>query len=83
MTSARVRATLVNMNIKQITGAIQLATGEAVPSLAKKHGYTKQAFYDVIKGRTSTPSVRLIISNTIDIPISDIWPDQQATKEAA
>lgn len=56
-----------------------IATGEPVSSLAKKNNYTKQAFYDAMKGRTVSKHIRKIISGAIGIPVSEIWPD--STKE--
>lgn len=60
-----------------------VATGESITSLALKEGYTKQALYDVIKGRTKTKSLRDRISSIVNIPVSDLWPDQPDNHEAA
>lgn len=71
------RVTLVNMNRKQIIGAIMAATGKSVPEVAEKHNYTKQAFYDVIKKRTKTPHLRDLIASIIDKPVSEVWPEKE------
>jgi len=67
------------MNSKQIIGHIMIETGENVSFLARKHHYTKQAFYDAIKGRPVSKSIRKIISETIGKPVSEIWPDNEST----
>lgn len=70
------------MTKRQIIGAIMAATGETVEQLAAKHGYTKAAFYDVIKMRTKTPHLREIIAETTGKSVSELWPDNKA-REAA
>lgn len=56
-------------------------TGETVPVHAAKSGYTPQAWYDVIKGRTKTPELRYAIAMLAGAPESELWPEN--TKEAA
>lgn len=62
-----------------------VATGQSITSVALKEGYTKQAFYDVIKGRTKTKHLRELISSITKLPVSELWPDQQQdeSQEAA
>ena len=57
------------------------STGKSIPELAGEDGRTKQAWYDVIKGRTRTPGLRAHISNIVGINESVLWPE--TTKEAA
>ena len=69
------------MNNKQIIGHIMVATGKPVPALAEKIGITKQALYDVIKGRNKTPHLRTLICHLIDKPVSEIWPEKAPERE--
>lgn len=69
------------MNSKQIIGLIMAKTGETVPSHAAKSGYTPQAWYDAIKGRTKTPELRQAISMLAATPEDELWPEN--AKEAA
>jgi hypothetical protein len=71
------------MNSKQIIGHIMISTGENVSALAHKHKYTKQAFYDAIKGRTISKPIRKIISDTIGKPISEIWTESPTEEKWA
>lgn len=73
------------MNSKQIIGHIMVATGQSITSLALKEGYTKQAFYDVIKGRTKTKHLRDLISSITGMSVSTLWPEQEQeeSQEAA
>ncbi len=59
-----------------------IATGDTVTALALKHDYTKQAFYDAMKGRTVSLPIRKIISEAIGKPIPEIWPDPPKEKAA-
>ena len=54
------------------------ATGKSITDFAEEHGYTKQAFYDVIKGRTKTKHLRELISQTTGKSEAELWPDDQA-----
>lgn len=64
------------MTKKQISGAIMVATGGSVADLAKKHNYSKGAFYFAINGRTKSFKVRKIIADTIGKTIEEIWPEK-------
>ena len=69
------------MNSKQIIGLIMARTGETVPAHAAKSGYTPQAWYDVIKGRTKTVELRQAIATLSSTPESELWPEN-AKEEA-
>ena len=56
-------------------------TGKTITDFAEEHGYTKQAFYDVIKGRTKTKHLRELISETTGKPVSELWPEDQPKPE--
>lgn len=74
------------MNSKQIIGHIMSVTGESISALAASNGYTKQAFYDVIKGRTKTKHLQELISAITGLSVSDLWPGtppSQTTTEDA
>ena len=66
------------MNSKQIIGHIMSVTGESISALAASNGYTKQAFYDVIKGRTKTKHLQELISAITGLPIGQLWPGDSA-----
>ena len=68
------------MKSKQIIGHIMVATGDSITALAAQKGYTKQALYDVIKGRTRTKHLRKMISKLINKPVGDIWPEPAQDK---
>lgn len=70
------------MNSKQIIGHIMSVTGESISALAARNGYTKQAFYDVIKGRTKTKRLQELISAITGLPIDLLWPGEPANKMA-
>lgn len=57
-------------------------TGESISALAASNGYTKQAFYDVIKGRTKTKHLQELISAITGLPIGQLWPGDPANKKA-
>lgn len=80
-------ASFAHMNSKQIIGHIMSVTGESISALAASNGYTKQAFYDVIKGRTKTKHLQELISAITGLPVSTLWPratpSQKSTEEAA
>jgi lambda repressor-like predicted transcriptional regulator len=65
-----------NMTRRQIIGSIMAITGKTVAMLAAEHKYTKQAFYDVIRGRTRTPHLRALIAKIIGRPEGEIWPEK-------
>ena len=70
------------MNSKQIIGHIMSVTGESISALAASNGYTKQAFYDVIKGRTKTKHLQELISAITGLPIDQLWPGNSANIKA-
>ena len=51
-------------------------TGESIEDLAKKNSYTKQAFYDVFKGRSKSPVIRGIISDIVAKPVPSKKADE-------
>ncbi|PHR22797.1 MAG: hypothetical protein COA36_17630 [Desulfotalea sp.] len=63
------------MNKEQIIAAIILATGKKVAPLSKEKGYTKAIFYRVINGEVKKSPIRQMISDIIDRPINEIWPE--------
>ena len=71
------------MNQIQIIGAIMAATGLKVPDFAKKHGRAPKSLYRVINGEQKGAGIRALISETIQKPISEIWPEEEAGEEAA
>jgi lambda repressor-like predicted transcriptional regulator len=64
------------MNKKQIAAAIVAATGKSVADVAKDQGYSKHAFYDVIRGRTKSPHLRALIAGIIGKDEDEIWPEK-------
>lgn len=71
------------MNSIQIIGALRFATGKQVAEVAKQHNYSKHTFYRVIKGESQTARVQEIIAEITGKPIAELWPDQDATRDAA
>lgn len=67
------------MNKKQIIGSIAAATGKSVEIVAAGQGYSKHAFYDVIRGRTKTPHLRELIASLIGKTVAEIWPEEPTT----
>jgi len=68
------------MNKIQIIGAIMASTGKSVESLAKKHGFTRASFYNVISRRTNSKKLRDIIAAEINKPVFEIWPEEVKEK---
>ena len=63
------------MKSKRIIGHILVATGEPIRVFAEKRGYTPQAIYDVLKGRTKTPKLRQAIAEAVGRPVNELWPE--------
>ncbi|MGB3209457.1 MAG: hypothetical protein WBB19_02010 [Desulforhopalus sp.] len=60
-----------------IIGSIMAATGKTVEMVARERGYTKVAFYDVIKGKTKTPFLKNLIASITGKPITELWPNEK------
>ena len=63
------------MNQLQIIGAIMLATGKRVEEVAQEYNISKPAIYKTIKCETRGKKPRKIISELINKPIDEIWPE--------
>lgn len=61
------------MNKKQIIGAIAAVTGKSVEEVAVEKGYSKHAFYDVIRGRTKSPHLKKLIASIIGKSVDEVW----------
>ena len=66
------------METKKIMGHIMAVTGGSIDDLARKHGFSKNAIYDVFRGRTKSQRIRKIINDIVAQPVSskkpeDIW----------
>lgn len=59
------------------------ATGLKVPEFAKQHGRAPKSIYRVINGEQKGAEIRELIAVTIQKPISEIWPEQEAGEEEA
>lgn len=62
------------MNQTQIIGALMLATGKALPAVAKEHGCTPMSFYRVMKGESVNNEVRAIIVSLTKKSEDELWP---------
>ena len=60
----------------EIMGAIMLCTGLRPYKFAELHGLNVQTLYKVIKGDLRTEIVRNIISEETNIPVNDLWQDE-------
>jgi lambda repressor-like predicted transcriptional regulator len=63
------------MEKKRIIGSIVAATGKSVTDVAEEHGYSKHAFYDVIRGRTRSPHLQKLIATIIGKAKDEVWPE--------
>lgn len=52
-----------------------MATGKLVPDVAKDCGYTKTAFYRVIRKDRTSPTIRNLISEITGLSTEALWPE--------
>ncbi|WP_156792231.1 hypothetical protein [Desulfotalea psychrophila] len=63
------------MDKQKLIHLIGYVTGKNIPELADEYGYPPSSFYRVISGRVKKSPIRKIISDLVDKPIDQLWPD--------
>lgn len=70
------------MKPDMIIAYIKVETGLKVQELAELKNISKQALYSAINGE-HLPRAKEIISEAINKPVSEIWPDSKQEEQAA
>lgn len=65
------------MNQAQVIGHIMAKTGIRGPEFARLNNVSKPSLYAVAKGTRKTAHIRKLISETIGLPESEIWPEKK------
>ncbi len=66
------------MNQAQVIGHIMVKTGVRAPEFARRNQLATSTFYEVAAGRAKTAHVRKLISDTIGVPVPEIWPEKKS-----